>query len=614
MVSSTMSRAAVLALLLAAASAGLAAAADRSQEAGPVVIVPQGSLSQGGSCSAPTHQSCCAAAGLLRPATTCCPKGVAVAPCCAPCCVQCVTFKSKGSRRRRRGTRRRRANRRRRRNARRRRRGRKSGGCKGKRRRRRGGCRRRNKRRRGGRRRRRRRGGLAGGLKIMKIITMPTPPATPAPPPAAARPCPCLSCPCPAAARVAAVKAFMAKKKALRKAKKAARKKAKELAAVAQKVKVEVAKQAVGVAAQAKQLEKADEKLHKPGKKMNALKRKLKNARTVRRASRVVRNMKRLVRRDKRRWRRHRHLRRAIKRKLAAKLKGKVPLPKRRHRGALKQAQRALSVRIHFKNGYQHFKVFEFGAAAPGNAKANPAGFRSEWENFPLAFAKVWRAYKSEPRAVRKAHRWQFWIAGHASKNGDAARNRRLSKRRARSVACYLAHYLPNKGVRKFTLHIGYFGESQARGNSPVDQAKDRHVEVFMSSSPSVARFKASKKHGRWTESSVSLKQKCGVPGSWRAAGFHNSWLTKLAKRGRRKRRAAVPKPAPAPAPQPQPQPPKDKPWLQVALGAVKDFAQSDRGKAARAKIKAAGLDIVKRKDFQDDGKKLLKKLTGLNV
>lgn len=230
-------------------------------------------------------------------------------------------------------------------------------------------------------------------------------------------------------------------------------------------------------------------------KKLAALKRKLLGSGTVEAIQKVVERLHRRLEADKRRKR----LRRS----------------RRRARGAAKKAAspaRGLNVRIHFRNGMRRFRVFHYGAAKSAGSQAGNAGrYASEWRKFPVAFDRVWKA---TPRAQRHTKVWRFWLSGYASSKGLSGANMQLSQKRARAMACYLSQYLRHKGARHYRLHIGYFGESKARGRSAAGQARDRFVEVFMSASPRVQRFLPREV---WTEKSAKLAR-CAAPARARSA------------------------------------------------------------------------------------------------
>jgi flagellar biosynthesis GTPase FlhF len=145
---------------------------------------------------------------------------------------------------------------------------------------------------------------------------------------------------------------------------------------------------------------------------------------------------------------------------------------------------------VHFASGYKKNKLFDYWRASP--LKANKGGFTNEHKNFPDALATVTEKLEQagSPEIGEAGFKdISLYISGFASSSGNAEKNRVLSKERAQSVGCYIAHYLKMHGVESFTLHIGFFGEGKSSGNGPKAQANDRRVEIFFHENPKVERF-----------------------------------------------------------------------------------------------------------------------------
>ena len=73
----------------------------------------------------------------------------------------------------------------------------------------------------------------------------------------------------------------------------------------------------------------------------------------------------------------------------------------------------------------------------------------------------------------------KLWIAGHTDTVGDAASNKALSRRRARSIAKYLAR----KGRLNIPVRVTGFGEERllVQTEDEVDEARNRRAEYILS-------------------------------------------------------------------------------------------------------------------------------------
>lgn len=105
------------------------------------------------------------------------------------------------------------------------------------------------------------------------------------------------------------------------------------------------------------------------------------------------------------------------------------------------------------------------------SAVLTPEGMK-QLDELAAAAGKVKKLVtRSVPNAVTR-----FSIAGHASKEGDAAHNRELSERRARAVEAYFERYFDFK-ASEFTEVVGYGADRPLPGSDGFSP-ENRRVEI----------------------------------------------------------------------------------------------------------------------------------------
>lgn len=117
--------------------------------------------------------------------------------------------------------------------------------------------------------------------------------------------------------------------------------------------------------------------------------------------------------------------------------------------------------------------MFDFGSKAPGNSTYNPGKFVNEFKNFPdkLVAYKVApllhcynctrpcvssRLWPQKRKKIKKFKQLELQIAGYHGTKGTEKNNRKLCRKRAEAVGCYVAKYLIyTHAIKNIRLKLG---------------------------------------------------------------------------------------------------------------------------------------------------------------
>jgi len=202
------------------------------------------------------------------------------------------------------------------------------------------------------------------------------------------------------------------------------------------------------------------------------------------------------------------------------------PRPQKLH-----QLQSSFLVELHFKNGYNLYRLFDYPQKNKKRTWANAGGFGEEYQNFPRAWkrfeSKLKALYRTEYRNVRLV----LFVAGKASVVGQPAPNKVLAENRAKAGACYLDAYLRHRGFKNYVFRIGHIPQEPVdQGKDPVTQARDRKVLIFFEANSRFFGLFTSLLGGRekaltWSAGSANMAAYCNDRRLWQNEMFDPEWI-----------------------------------------------------------------------------------------
>lgn len=154
-------------------------------------------------------------------------------------------------------------------------------------------------------------------------------------------------------------------------------------------------------------------------------------------------------------------------------------------------------VKLHFNNGYDKFKLFDF----PG-----------EKELFPKAFSDLKQKLADAGDDISKG--LIIYVGGYASLRGENfQKNMKLSEDRAKSGACYVSSILEQEKMEDYTINVGYFGDTknQVGVKNVTAETGDRRVDIFFADNAGLANHMATK--FTWRKGDSALSSSCS---SWK--------------------------------------------------------------------------------------------------
>eukprot|EP01006_Ploeotia_vitrea_P040307 TRINITY_DN66420_c0_g3_i1.p1 TRINITY_DN66420_c0_g3~~TRINITY_DN66420_c0_g3_i1.p1 ORF type:complete len:708 (-),score=361.95 TRINITY_DN66420_c0_g3_i1:517-2544(-) len=130
---------------------------------------------------------------------------------------------------------------------------------------------------------------------------------------------------------------------------------------------------------------------------------------------------------------------------------------------------------VHFRSGYNRHHMFDYWNPKPGHEVVNAGRFTGEHLNVP----KFIEGAKQASGGKNPFEQHEIVVSAYASVNGKSSANRRLTKRRARGLSCFLIKWCIRNGIPTGKIRVAWHGEDKSSPGDAKQIASDRRVDVF---------------------------------------------------------------------------------------------------------------------------------------